>query len=150
LQVAASLITTKYLLPEIRERNGAYGSSAILSDDGFFCLSSYRDPRRLETVKYFKELMSVFQNPMHDINEEDLCNAKLRTIQSIDKPKSANNIGMPLFLRGITIESESLYRRAVLSVTKEEMLDCMNRQLSNASYSNCIIGSGNSNIKENQ
>jgi len=49
-------MSTHYLHPEIREKNGAYGGGAVYSGlDGTFSFYSYRDPKPLNSSEVFKK-----------------------------------------------------------------------------------------------
>ena len=52
-QVVSQLLTFGFLLPSIRERGGAYGAGATLSESGIMSLYSFRDPNITKTYKNF-------------------------------------------------------------------------------------------------
>lgn len=56
LRVLAKLLSSKYLLREVREKNGAYGGGVRFSPmDGIFSFYSYRDPNPLHSIQCFVE-----------------------------------------------------------------------------------------------
>lgn len=56
LKLAANLMTSKYLLKNIREKNGAYGAGARYSPlSGIFSFYSYRDPKPFNSVRVFED-----------------------------------------------------------------------------------------------
>ncbi|MBC8059393.1 MAG: insulinase family protein [Clostridiaceae bacterium] len=53
MEVLGKILTTEYLMNEVREKGGAYGASFSISPQGTAMFSSYRDPNLKETLKIF-------------------------------------------------------------------------------------------------
>lgn len=51
-------MTFSYLLPSIREKGGAYGAGAKVSESGTFTFTSYRDPKIDATFDNFEKAVN--------------------------------------------------------------------------------------------
>ncbi len=51
LRVLTELMSWKYLMKEVRDKGGAYGTGALLQTTGVFTLYSHRDPRGFKTFQ---------------------------------------------------------------------------------------------------
>ncbi|MCR5167147.1 MAG: insulinase family protein [Oscillospiraceae bacterium] len=60
--VAASLVTDQFLLPELRDKNGAYGIYHSLNKNNGLYLISYRDPKLVETFQTYASLPELIKN----------------------------------------------------------------------------------------
>jgi len=112
LTIFSRLLRTKVLHREIREKGGAYGSSAafdVLS--GLFTLSSYRDPTPQRTLQLFQSV------PDFPITSQDLLEAKLATFASLDAPSDLAYRGLQQFTHGLRDEERKEFRHAVRQVT---------------------------------
>jgi len=58
LQVLSDLMTFSYLLPSIREKGGAYGAGAKVSESGTFTFTSFRDPKIDATFENFERAVN--------------------------------------------------------------------------------------------
>lgn len=119
LQIAASLMTSKFLLREVREIGGAYGVRAA-SSPNLFSISSYRDPDPDRTIGKFEEAVQWLASgnfKLEDINE-----AKLSVFQSVDKPITPSQVGDLPFLQKISYEEKQKLRLALLSVSKDDLV----------------------------
>ncbi len=65
----SSLIADMYLLPELRDKGGAYGAYMYMTEDGFYTLS-YRDPNILSTFAVYDGLADFVANL--EIDQETL------------------------------------------------------------------------------
>lgn len=65
----SSLIADMYLLPELRDKGGAYGAYMYMTQDGFYTLS-YRDPNILSTYEVYDGLADFVANL--EIDQETL------------------------------------------------------------------------------
>ncbi|KAI9718324.1 MAG: Mitochondrial presequence protease [Chrysothrix sp. TS-e1954] len=120
LAVLAQLLTHKRLLPECREKGGAYGASASMSAlKGTFTTTTYRDPnpaRSLELMRSIGEWASSKQWSEREIEE-----AKLSVFQSVDAPEAVSDEGMALFLNGVDQDMEAKRRERLLDVTGSQL-----------------------------
>lgn len=139
LQIAAQLLTHKYLHHEIREKGGAYGGGAYFKPlSGVFGCYSYRDPSPANSLDIFRGAGQW----IHDKNwtAQDIEEAKLSLFQSIDAPRSVADEGMTRFLSGIDHEMEQLHRQQLLSVTSPDIHDVARRFLIDPFPSTTVLG----------
>ena len=120
LTIAGQILTSKFLLKEVREIGGAYGARAGLGS-GVFTFSSYRDPRTVETLQTFEESAKWLSEGR--FVDEDVAEAKLATFQSIDKPVTPAAKGSRFFLTGVTDEQRHEHRMALLAVDRDHVID---------------------------
>ncbi|XP_065212088.1 presequence protease, mitochondrial [Planococcus citri] len=119
LRVLCKLVTTKYLLPLIRERFGAYGAGAKLSSGGCIQFFSYRDPNNTETVDIFDGVGEwVYKN---EFSEADIDEAKLGVFRDIDAPTPPSEEGMRWFANGVSDEVFSQHRSRLLNVNRDSL-----------------------------
>ena len=130
LQIVSQLLTHKHLHHEIREKGGAYGAGAyakILA--GIFGFYSYRDPSPQATIKIMEDAGRWARDK--EWTNQDIAEAKISVFQSLDAPKSVDEIGMTGFLSGITPEMEQTKREELLDVTKEDVREVAQKYLVN-------------------
>ena len=143
LRVLAKLLTSKYLHPEIREKQGAYGSGARLNPDGAFTFFSYRDPRNVQTLDVFDASNNWLQNELKQITDQDVLEAKLAVFQDVDAPIPPCNKGMREFLMGLTPEVLQRFRAEVITVSPGDLMKVSEKYLMKAtsnSLSKVILG----------
>lgn len=58
LLVLTELLTMDFLLPSVREKGGAYGAGAGISDSGIISFYSYRDPQCDQTYENFERAIA--------------------------------------------------------------------------------------------
>jgi len=126
LSVLASVLSSKFLHREIREKGGAYGGGAGHSD-GLFKFYSYRDPNTKSTLDAFDA--SVEWATQGNIKDSDVDEAKLSIFQKIDAPVSPGARGTGLFLHGITNDMKQARRELLLDVTPADLVDVAGRYL---------------------
>jgi Zn-dependent M16 (insulinase) family peptidase len=91
LRILAKLLTSKFLLPEVREKGGAYGAGASASpSSGTFTFYSYRDPNLHSTVETF-EKCTEWVTKKDSFTDRDIIEAKLGVFQAIDRPVLPGN-----------------------------------------------------------
>ncbi|XP_018330906.1 presequence protease, mitochondrial [Agrilus planipennis] len=129
LKVLARLLSTLYLFPEIREKNGAYGGGASLTSSGVFTFYSYRDPRSLQTLDVFDESLNWLQTKKDDITEQDILEAKLGVFQNVDGPVPPSNKGLDEFLKGLSKDILQRHRVALMTVKESSILKAGERYL---------------------
>jgi len=138
LQVAAKLMSTHFLHPEIREKNGAYGGGAVYSGlDGTFSFYSYRDPKPLNSSEVFKK--SVEWASTKKFTDREIKEAKLSLFSSIDAPRNASAEGVSLFKYNITDDMRQARREKLLSVTSKDVNDVVEKYLTNDKKSSTTI-----------
>ncbi|XP_055381753.1 presequence protease, mitochondrial [Condylostylus longicornis] len=148
LRLLAKYISAKYLLPVVREQNGAYGSGAKLNSDGIFNFFSYRDPNSTKTLDTFDNTYNWLKKNTSVLNEQTLFESKLGVLQQLDAPIAPGNRGNEFFLYGISEEIFRKYRQKVLNVTVDELNNCIEKYFKNQPehYGKTILGPENSDI----
>ena len=126
LSVLASVLSSKFLHREIREKGGAYGGGAGHSD-GMFKFYSYRDPNTKSTLDAFDA--SIEWATQGNIKDSDVDEAKLSIFQKIDAPVSPGARGNALFLHGITNDMKQTRRELLLDVTRSDLVDAAGKYL---------------------
>lgn len=121
LRILAKILSAKYLLPVVREQNGAYGAGAKISTDGIFSYFSYRDPNSVKTLNVFDESNVWFNDYLNKIDDQILFEAKLGVLQQIDCPIGSGEKSMELFKQGITHEIFANHRKEIMSITKSDL-----------------------------
>lgn len=151
LRVLARLLSAKYLLPVVREQNGAYGSGAKLSTDGIFNFYSYRDPNSTKTLDVFDEAFAWVKEYQPKIDPQTLFEAKLGVLQQIDAPIAPMDKGINQFRYGLTHEMRMAHRKNILDVTMVELMDVAERYLKDGACRNvgrCVLGPENKELDQ--
>ncbi|XP_004535831.1 presequence protease, mitochondrial [Ceratitis capitata] len=149
LRVIAKLISAKYLLPVVREQNGAYGAGAKIGSDGIFCFFSYRDPNSSKTLKVFNNTYQWLQENIAEITEQALFEAKLGVLQQLDAPIAPGNMGIDFFLYGVSQEMFAKYRARLLSTSVDELKNVVERYFKNEPehFGSCLLGPENKGLE---
>ncbi|RMZ82837.1 hypothetical protein DV737_g1915, partial [Chaetothyriales sp. CBS 132003] len=120
LTILGQLLTHNYMLPEIREKGGAYGASASASAiSSLFTMSSYRDPNPRKTLSVYDEA-GVFARD-RAWTARELEESKLGVFQQIDAPTSVSTEASKEFIYGITEDMDQQMRERLLDVTREHV-----------------------------
>lgn len=135
MRVLARLLSSKYLHPELREKQGAYGGGARLMSDGVFAFYSYRDPRNLETLDVFDSSYKWFNSEIDKLSNQDIFEAKLGVFQSVDAPIPPSQKGCEEFLKRVTPDIKQRHRVELLSVNKNDLGEVAENYLG---PSNCL------------
>ena len=133
LTVLCKYLTTRYLHPVLREKQGAYGGGITLSD-GVLRFYSYRDPENRKTLDTFDRCYSWFQEQVkenRDISEQELLEAKLGVFQKIDAPITPGNRGLNHFVYGLSYDLLKKFRLAILNVKCSDLHRVLETYLSN-------------------
>ncbi|KAE9545533.1 hypothetical protein AGLY_001076 [Aphis glycines] len=145
LKVLCKYISSKYLLPTVREKNGAYGSGASLSMSGSIQMFSYRDPKPIETFEAFDGACNWVNNKK--ITIEELNEAKLAIFQGIDHPVAPMSKGNALFFNDMDHQIRQEHRNQIMNVKVEDLLKVANLYFSNTNFSKALIGPANNDIR---
>ncbi len=125
LLVFSSLLKSCYLHGEIREKGGAYGAMTSYDpDEGIFTLLSYRDPHFARTLKVFEGSLEWLKKT--NFSDEQIKEAILQTCARMDTPVSPAGKASAEFSnmrKGRTREMRDLYRKGVLSCTREQIVE---------------------------
>lgn len=116
LRVLAKLLTSKYLHPELRERHGAYGGGARVTNDGVFVFYSYRDPRNLQTLDVFDKSFEWMHKELKNITDQEILEAKLGVFQAVDTPTPPSRKGVEEFTQGLTRDILMRHRADLMTV----------------------------------
>lgn len=146
LRILAKVISTSYLLPEVREKEGAYGSGASLSSEGVFMFYSFRDPNSTKTFDTFDKTYDFIRK--HDLKKSDLDEAKLGVFQQIDAPVAPGNRGILKFSHNISDDDIQAQRLKLKAVTHEDVLRVAEKYLlpGKSIVGRAIIGAPNSDL----
>lgn len=146
LKVLCKYLSSKYLLPTVREKNGAYGSGASLSMSGSIQMYSYRDPKPVETFQAFDQACDWMNN--RKVTLEELNEAKLAIFQGIDHPVAPMAKGGALFLYDLDEQIKQEHRNQIMNVTIDDIMNVTNQYFSNSNFAKALIGPANNEIKE--
>ncbi len=131
LHIASQLFENKILHSQIREKGGAYGSSATYSPTlAYFFFHSYRDPNILATWQVFHEAILAISGGGFD--DEDLEEAKLGLIQQFDTPISPGSRAFTAYSwwrDGRTAVIRQHYRDQLLHMQKAEVIKAVQEHL---------------------
>lgn len=117
LRVLAKVLSAKYLLPVVREQNGAYGAGAKLNVDGNFTFFSYRDPHSRKTLDTFDGTCGWAREYLGKCDDQGLFEAKLGVLQQLDSPVAPGVRGDEDFKLGLTEEQFQQHRSRILDTT---------------------------------
>ncbi len=131
LLLSTELLQNTILHTEIREKGGAYGSEASYAPTtGNFYLYSYRDPQLAKTIATFQKSLEKIASAA--FNEEQLEEAKLCVLQTLDAPIIPGNRAMAAYSwkrAGRTDSMREAFRRKVLSASKKEIAEAVQTAL---------------------
>ena len=122
LSVACRLLSHEQLHRQIREQGGAYGSGASWGPSGSVVLSSYRDPRLLDTFTDLEAGLSWLQQA--ELTERAIHEAKLALIAGSDSPLSPSGEARRRFMNDLqdnSPESLNKFRKRLLQVTAADI-----------------------------
>jgi len=144
LKVLCKYVSSKYLLPTVREKNGAYGSGASLSTSGSIQLFSYRDPKPIETFEAFDSVCNWVNK--RNITIEELNEAKLAIFQGIDHPVAPMSKGNALFFNDMDQQIRQQHRNQIMNVKIDDLINVANLYFSNTNFAKALIGPANNDI----
>ena len=124
LNIAAFIFDNLSLHTKIREKGGAYGGgSASNAMSGNFYFYSYRDPNIVNTLTAFEEAIEEVSDGEFD--DEDLEEAKLEMIQSLDSPVapgSQGEIAYSWLREGRPLAIRQAFRDKLLDLDREDII----------------------------
>ena len=127
--LASKILASNFLLPNIREKGGAYGAYAMHGfESGVFNMASFRDPHPEETLKIFDLALKWAREAKWE--EKNLDEAKLQAISDIDRPTSPYNEAFENFeeaLLGIIGAQKSAFRQAILNATNNDIKNAVEK-----------------------
>ena len=139
LSIGASLVSSDYLLPELRFKGNAYGAGLTYKRDAsllnFF---SFRDPHIAETIETYRRALDFVRKA--DWSQEVIDNGILTIVKATEapfRPNETSAIAANRELLGLTDEWRIAWREAVLSATPEKvkkaLLDALEEGMPHAS-----------------
>ena len=141
LMVLGPYLTNGFLHRSIREQGGAYGGGASYSSaNGAMRFYSYRDPRLAETLADFDGAITWFMEERHE--ERQLEEAILRVLSDIDRPGSPAGEAISAYFgtrHGRTPAYRRAVRRAVMGVSKDDLMRVAERYLRGATGSIAVV-----------
>lgn len=149
LRILAKLLSSKYLLPVVREQNGAYGAGAKINVDGNFNFFSYRDPHSRKTLDTFDNTHNWIKENLSTFDDQVLFEAKLGVLQQLDAPVAPGAKGDEDFKLGIHHEIFTTHRQRILNVTKNDLQKVGKRYFETEPKSGvgrCVIGPENKDL----
>lgn len=150
LRVLGKILSAKYLLPVVREQNGAYGAGAKVALDGLFNFFSYRDPNTRRTLDTFDASHQWVTESMNKIiDEQALFEAKLGILQQLDAPISPMDIGLESFKHGISHDIFAKHRENILSTSLRDIESVSSAYLSDDTKTvtgKSVIGQANKDL----
>lgn len=122
LLVLSQLLRSEYLLPELREKGGAYGGAAQFSpSSGVFTLSSYRDPHVARTYRVFAQVREFLSGEQ---DERVLKEAIISASRQLDPLTSAGSKARNAIVSaryGFDAPARREYRERLLTVSLEDL-----------------------------
>lgn len=127
LRVLAKVLSAKYLLPVVREQNGAYGAGAKLNVDGNFTFFSYRDPHSRKTLDTFDSTCGWAREYLAKCDDQGLFEAKLGVLQQLDAPVAPGVSGDEDFRIGLSEAQFQQHRGRILDTTVARLQEVTER-----------------------
>lgn len=121
LSVGAHLVTTAYLLPEVRFRGAAYGGSFSYDAlSGEIALLSWQDPHVVRTLGVFDATEAyVRQAPWVQVDVDRAIIATLKDGEQPIRPAEATGMALHRHIAGLTPEMRDARHAMTLSATPE-------------------------------
>lgn len=122
MAVLAKILTTEYLMNEVREKGGAYGSSIVINKNGNVLFTSYRDPNLSNTLKTFDKAAEFLRNFKAD--EKQMTSYILGLVNSYDQlldPMSRGIMSETAYIAGEKAEDTKKLQEEMLSTTASDI-----------------------------
>lgn len=119
LNVLQIIFAYDYLWLNVRVKGGAYGCMCSFTKSGYSYMTSYRDPKLMETYDIYKNAYKYVEN--FDCNDRDMTKYLIGAIAKIDSPMTPSAEGsysLLCYLSGITDEMRQQDRDEILSCNK--------------------------------
>ncbi|MGD2168885.1 MAG: hypothetical protein PVI40_01425 [Chlamydiota bacterium] len=141
LLIATHLMENLVLHNAIREIGGAYGSGATYSPtSGHFYFYAYRDPHIKSSQKAFEKAITFIAEG--NFSEDQLEEAKLGVIQSIDSPVSPGSRAVTAYIwqkAGKTSSMRKDYRNNILQASKKDVTEAIKTCLSSQEFMGTLV-----------
>ena len=154
LLALSRLLSSEFLLRELREKGGAYGGGASFdSHSGIFRMSSYRDPNIARTFGVFRQAREFLNGPAFQGvsgGQRELTEAILGASKGLDPLTSPDTVGRMRFygdLGGYTPEVQEAYLDRLLHVTVDDLKHVMDTYLTPAQAAYALLAGRNPNTE---
>ncbi len=120
LNVLQIIFSYDYLWINVRVKGGAYGAMCDLTRNGFFFMTSYRDPNLLETYEVYKNAVKYVEE--FDCSDRDMTKYIIGAIAKADMPVPPSLEGafsFSCYMSGVTDDDRQKARNEVLSCNQE-------------------------------
>ncbi len=124
VQVASKLISLAHLWNAIRVQGGAYGTGMGATDRGCGFFSSYRDPNGARSLEVYAQAPDFLRQFVE--SGASLTGFIIGTIsdgEPVLLPGKLGKVADGLYFRGYSYEDRCAFRRELLSVTPEQLLE---------------------------
>ncbi|MCL2407143.1 MAG: insulinase family protein [Defluviitaleaceae bacterium] len=114
--VLCNVIDNGYLLPEIREKGGAYGYGVDVRRVGYTTLMSYRDPNLERTYEVYKKLPQFIAS--FKPGDREMLQYQLGSINDFDrpaKPKALFDGAFHNYMTGVSLDERRKERAEILT-----------------------------------
>jgi len=143
MKVAETILRYEYLWTKIRVQGGAYGANVLFDRNGGMYLSSYRDPKLVETLAVYKALPVFLEK--FTASEREMTKYIIGTISSLDTPLTNSmhlSRAVQQELKGISDVSRQKSRDQIIN-TKVEDIRALSVLVADVLKDNniCVVGS---------
>ena len=141
LSVISKILRSLYLHREIREKGGAYGGFAVYdTENGQFCLASYRDPHIVSTLKTYDNARDFIRSGNY--GDEDIKEAILQVCSDIDKPDTPGSAAKKAFFRKIVFlsdETREQFKQKLLTLTRNQVINVAQKYFENSNQNQAVV-----------
>jgi Zn-dependent M16 (insulinase) family peptidase len=120
--VLGKILTTEYMMSEIREKGGAYGANFSISPDGSAVLSSYRDPNLKETFDAYKKAVEFLKN--FNADDKKMTSYILGLVASSDNLYAPSQKGVIMdsyYISGRTAEDDARITKEIVETKAKDI-----------------------------
>ncbi len=124
MEVLSQILSTDWLLNQIRIIGGAYGGFSIIDRSGMFMFISYRDPNLEETLDNYDATPGYLKE--FDADTAVMTRYIIGTVSNLDNPLTPSekgNVAVRYYFENTTKEDLQKEREAVLSTTVQDIRD---------------------------
>ena len=140
LSVISKILRSLYLHREIREKGGSYGGFAVYTtENGLFCVASYRDPHIVSTLKTYDNARDFIRSGKY--GDEDIKEAILQVCSDIDKPDPPGTAARKAFSRKIVLLSDHTrkqFKQKLLTLTRNQVIDVAQKYFDNSNQKQAV------------
>jgi Zn-dependent M16 (insulinase) family peptidase len=120
--VLGKILTTEYMMSEIREKGGAYGANFSVSANGNAVLSSYRDPNLKETFEAYKKAVDFLKN--FNADDKKMTSYILGLVASSDNLSAPSQKGAAAdnyYISGRTAEDDARITKEIVETKAKDI-----------------------------